>query len=158
MKLPKGLYKPLRIVKLLSIAVSLSMLSSFMFVSACLSRFSVKLYSLQTRLILEVGVSEFKSIFISHSESFSMESIISLLVELIEWFKFSKELKTFSKLGSTSIKVFLNSTYLGLFLSAHHRSLMIDFKTHGSCKRFKIPCNIASFCSGVGANSKASNF
>lgn len=73
MKLPKGLYKPLRIVKLLSIPVNLSTLSSLISVRACLSIFSTKPYSLQIRLILEVGVSEFKSTFISPLESVSIE-------------------------------------------------------------------------------------
>jgi hypothetical protein len=61
----------------------------------------------------------------------------------------SKGIKRLSKLGSNPIKAFLNSTYFGLFLSAHHKSLMIEANTHGSCKRFKIPCKIDSFCSGV---------
>ncbi|PHS55981.1 MAG: hypothetical protein COB17_10475 [Sulfurimonas sp.] len=80
----KGLYNPWRTAKLFCIPVSLLILASLISVRACLSIFSVKAYSLQTRLILEVGVSEFKSTFISHSESFSMELIISLLAELIE--------------------------------------------------------------------------
>lgn len=35
---------------------------------------------------------------------------------------------------------------------------MIDFSTHAPSKRFRILCNIVSFCSGVFANSKTSNF
>jgi hypothetical protein len=50
---------------------------------ACLSIFSVKPYSLQERLILEVGISEFKSTFTSHLESVSIELTTSLLAKLI---------------------------------------------------------------------------
>jgi len=83
-KPPKGLYKPLKIAQLFSILVSLSMLSSLMFVRACLSIFSTKPYSLQVRLILEVGISEFKSISTSHLESPSIELTTSLFAKFIE--------------------------------------------------------------------------
>ncbi len=126
--MPKGLYKPLRIVLLFSISLILFKLSSLISVRACLSTFSLKPYSLHSRLILDVGVSESKSIFISHSESVSMEFTTSLIDELISKFGFSKGGKYFLRLGSSPINVFLNSTYLGLFLSAHHKSLMIDFR------------------------------
>ncbi len=90
MKLPKGLYKPLKIAKLFSIPISLFLLSSLMFVSACLSISSVKPYSLQTRLILEIGLSAFKSIFTSQLESVSIKFTTSSVDELISKIAFSK--------------------------------------------------------------------
>lgn len=113
-------------------------------VIAFLSSSSSKLYSLQIKLILETGLLEFKSILINHPDSFSIPLTISSVFRLIELFIFSKSLKYASKLLSAPIKASLNSTYAGLFLSAHHNWSVMALRLFPVFKKTRSSSNLFS--------------
>jgi hypothetical protein len=117
--------------------------------SAFLSISSSKLYSLQIRLIFDIGVFEFKSILIIQPESFSIHLTISFVLRLFHEFIFSKSLKYLSKPESTPSKAFLNSKYSGLFLLAHHNWSVMDFSLFGSSFRYSQISFIFSFLAFV---------